>query len=332
MIDSNAPVRRRMLVIEDDVSVSEGIRAYFEDYEYTVDVAGDGNAGLERFRARSTDVVLVDLHIPGVDSLEVLHDVRKDAPETPVMVVSGSGTLRDVVQALRLGAWDYLLKPIADLSILRYAVQRSLERTELLRENRMHREHLEDEIRKRTAELQLAHEALERKNVAMREVLAAVEQEKASVGRNVTENIERSVLPELHALGHGLNAAQHQRLKHIETSLREIASPFVNNLSRDAASLTPTELRVSTLIRRGLSAKEIAAVESVSVETVSTHRRSIRRKLGITKQQSQPGELSRQLLQQAEGHQERVRSRAHEIGAPSAAPPARSLPARRRVR
>lgn len=282
MSDSKAASPRRMLVVEDDASVSESIRAYFEDYDYVIDVAGDGNKGIELFRARQPDVVLVDLHIPGIDGLQVLHDIREDEPETPVMVISGSGTLRDVVQALRLGAWDYLLKPIADLSILRYAVQRSLERSHLLHENRIHREHLEDEIRSRTAELQAANEALERKNVAIREVLATVEQEKAAVGRNVVENIERSVLPELHALSRGLSAPQRRRIEHIETSLREISSPFVSNLSRDAAALTPTELRVSTLIRRGLSAKEIAAVESISVQTVSTHRRSIRRKLGIT--------------------------------------------------
>jgi DNA-binding NarL/FixJ family response regulator len=271
-----------MLVIEDDQVVAMSAKAYFEDYDFEVTTTGNGAEGMNLFRDLRPDVVLTDLNVPGIDGLEVLHQVRQESPETPILVISGSGTLGDVVQALRLGAWDYQIKPFPDLSILRYAVERAMERARLLHENREYHEHLEEQIASRTNELKQANEALANKNVALREVLAAVQAEKAEVVRNVMSNLEKVVFPSISALSQGLSPQQQQRVEQIESSLRDIACPFTDRLTRDAARLSPMELRVSTLIRRGLTMKEIASIESISPETVATHRRAIRKKLGIT--------------------------------------------------
>lgn len=272
----------RMLLVEDNPAVRQSIHAYFEDYDFDITATENGDDAISRFRERPFDVVIVDLHIPGADGLTILHEVRSTHPETPVIVISGSGTMSDVVQALRLGAWDYLLKPISDMSILRYAIERSLERGKLLREVREYREHLEDQVRARTAELQNVNRSLEEKNVALREVLSTVQTEKSTIGRQVVSNVEKTILPLLESLRASMPAANHRKLELIEANLREITSPFVDSLTRDTAKLSPTELRISSLIRRGLSMKEIASIESISPETVATHRRSIRRKLGIT--------------------------------------------------
>ena len=272
---------KRMLVIEDDAVVAQSVRSYFEDYDFQVTAIGDGRAGLELFKKQGADVVLVDLYVPGADGLQVLHDVREVSPETPVLVISGRGTLPDVVQALRLGAWDYLIKPVTDMSILRFAVQRALERADLIRENRQHREHLEEEVRARTSQLNEVNHELERKNVALREVLASIESQKDTLGRSIVSNVEKAILPMIHGLHRGATAQQQRRLDQIEASLRQITSPFMNKLANDAAKLSPMELRITSLIRRGLSIKEIASMEHISTGTVSTHRRSIRRKLGI---------------------------------------------------
>ena len=99
----------RILVIDDDASVRMSFRVYLEDNGYLVQTAENGSQGLTYFRAGTTDLVLVDLRMPEVDGLEVLATVRQESPETPVIVVSGAGTLSDSVEALRLGAWDYFL-------------------------------------------------------------------------------------------------------------------------------------------------------------------------------------------------------------------------------
>lgn len=129
-----------ILTIDDETGIRQNLSAYLEDCGYRTLDAADGIEGLEIFRRERPDVVLCDLRMPRMDGLEVLTRIRGESPETPVIVVSGVGTLGDVVEALRRGAWDYLTKPIHDMEFLQSAVGRALERARLIRENREYRE------------------------------------------------------------------------------------------------------------------------------------------------------------------------------------------------
>lgn len=135
---------RRLLTIEDEASVRRSIKAYFEDSDFEVFEALNGREGLEQFQAVQPDVVLCDLRMPEMDGLQVLEALAHDAPETPFIVVSGTGDMGDAIQALKLGAWDYVTKPIQDMAVLEHSVAKALERSRLVRENREYREHLED--------------------------------------------------------------------------------------------------------------------------------------------------------------------------------------------
>ncbi len=152
-----------ILTIEDEKPVRMSIVAFLEDNGYRVLEAENGRTGLEVFRHESPDLLLVDLRMPEVDGLEVLATVTAESPDTPVLVVSGAGVIGDAVEALRLGAWDYVLKPIADMNVLLHAVRKALERSRLLLENKAHRERLEQLVKDRTAALEL--EIAERKRV-----------------------------------------------------------------------------------------------------------------------------------------------------------------------
>jgi sigma-B regulation protein RsbU (phosphoserine phosphatase) len=132
-----------ILTIDDEAGIRQNISAYLEDCGYRTLDAADGIEGMEIFHRESPDVVLCDLRMPGMDGLEVLARIRDESPDTPVIVVSGVGTLRDVVEALRRGAWDYLTKPIQDMEFLERAVDRALDRARLARENREYRDSLE---------------------------------------------------------------------------------------------------------------------------------------------------------------------------------------------
>ncbi len=133
----------RVLAIEDEPTVREGIVAYLEDSGFEMIEAGDGPSGLAKFRSARPDVVLCDLRIPGIDGLEVLSRITRESPETPVIIVSGVHELGYAVQALRRGAWDYISKPLQDMSVLETAIRRVLDRAQLMRDNRHYREHLE---------------------------------------------------------------------------------------------------------------------------------------------------------------------------------------------
>lgn len=132
-----------ILIIDDEPVVRESMAVYLEDSGYRVQVAPNGEEGLRLFETARPDLVICDLRMPVMDGLEVLRRIETDAPETPVIMVSGQGSMSDVVSALRLGAIDYLVKPVVELEVLEHAVRRALERGQLLRQNRQYREQLE---------------------------------------------------------------------------------------------------------------------------------------------------------------------------------------------
>lgn len=133
----------KILVIDDETIVRESIVAYLEDSGFEVVDAENGVSGLEAFTREQPDLVLCDLRMPQVDGLTVLKSITEQSPDTPFIVVSGAGIMTDVVEALRLGASDYLIKPIIDLEVLEHSVKKNLERAKLVRENKTYRESLE---------------------------------------------------------------------------------------------------------------------------------------------------------------------------------------------
>lgn len=151
-----------VLTVDDEAGIRQNVTAYLEDCGYRTLEAANGAEGLALFRREHPDVVLCDLRMPEMDGLDVLARIRDESPDTPVIVVSGVGTLGDVVEALRRGAWDYLTKPIQDMEFLERAVHRALERRRLARENRDYRDYLElliGELRQTLERLQQDEEA-----------------------------------------------------------------------------------------------------------------------------------------------------------------------------
>lgn len=145
--------RIKALVIDDDHAVRASLRYYLEDLDFDVFEGVDGQDGVEQFKLQTPDLVLLDLRMPRMTGHEVLESLSALSPETPLIVISGTGDIKDTVKALRLGAWDYILKPINDLSMLGHSIEKALERSQLLHENRNYQQDLEAKVEKRTREL-----------------------------------------------------------------------------------------------------------------------------------------------------------------------------------
>ena len=154
-------MKETILVIDDNAALLESLQGYLEDRDYRVLTAENGRAGLEKLEAEKPDLVLTDLRMPEVDGIGVLKRAQEVAPETPTIVVSGTGRIADTVQALKYGAWDYILKPVEDMSVIGHAVERALEHVKLLREKRDYQANLEATVRERTAELEKAKKTME---------------------------------------------------------------------------------------------------------------------------------------------------------------------------
>jgi len=111
-----------VLVIEDAPRFRLTLTAYVEDSGFTVLEAADGLGGLEVFARARPEVVLTDLRVPKLDGYGVIAAVKEQSPATPVIAFTGSSDPLAEENALRLGAWKCLLKPIEDLRILEAAV------------------------------------------------------------------------------------------------------------------------------------------------------------------------------------------------------------------
>ena len=106
-------VTMKVLVVEDEVKVSNFIMRGLEEEGYTVEVAEDGKRGLDLIRSKAYDIILLDLMIPEMDGLEVLKEMRRDEIETPVLIITAKSTKEDVIKGLDTGSDDYLTKPFS---------------------------------------------------------------------------------------------------------------------------------------------------------------------------------------------------------------------------
>ena len=120
-----------VLVIDDDSTVRDSMVAFLDDCDYQVLSAACGLEALQLLAEHSVDAVVCDLKMPGLHGIELIEKLKQQQPLLPVIVVSGAGVMDDVVRALRLGADDYLVKPILDMEVLHHALKKSLQRAQL---------------------------------------------------------------------------------------------------------------------------------------------------------------------------------------------------------
>ncbi|HXF12781.1 MAG TPA: sigma-54 dependent transcriptional regulator [Terriglobales bacterium] len=131
-----------ILVVDDEADIRKSLSGVLEDEGFKVSTVGSGEACLEALQTRSYEVVLLDIWLPGIDGLETLQRIKEheDAPE--VIIISGHGTIETAVRATKLGAYDFLEKPLSlerTLIVLKHAI----EARRLREENREFRKQLQ---------------------------------------------------------------------------------------------------------------------------------------------------------------------------------------------
>ncbi len=149
----SAITNKVILTIDDESYIRQSIKSYLEDFGFTVLEAENGKKGLEIFASNKIDLILLDLRMPEMNGLEVLKAIKEESPDTPLIVASGTGNITAVVEALHLGAWDYILKPIEDMNVLYHSIAKCLTESALKKENKIYQERLEELVQERTQEL-----------------------------------------------------------------------------------------------------------------------------------------------------------------------------------
>src|SRR6187551_1754054 len=118
----------RILVADDEAGLREFLTDALELDEHTVVAARDGKEAAKLLDERGFDLVLTDLKMPGLDGMALLRKVRAEQPEIEVIVMTAHGTVDNAVEAMKLGAFEYLQKPISGPDELRLLVARAVER------------------------------------------------------------------------------------------------------------------------------------------------------------------------------------------------------------
>jgi two-component system response regulator HydG len=123
----------KILVVDDQRNMRATTAIVLRNAGHTVDEAADGAAALQCLQQEAFDVVLTDLRMPAVDGMEVLREVQRLAPETQVIVMTAYGTIESAVEAIRLGAYDFLAKPFKEDELL-LRIEKALEKRRLVGE------------------------------------------------------------------------------------------------------------------------------------------------------------------------------------------------------
>jgi diguanylate cyclase (GGDEF)-like protein/PAS domain S-box-containing protein len=150
--------RARILIADDDEQIREVLLELLsENYDCTAVTSAE--EALTRIQAESFDLVLSDIMMGGITGLEMVPQVLEHAPDTVVIMISGEQNIESAIQALRVGAFDYITKPF-DLRHVEAAVSRALEHQELRRSKRYYENFLEEMVKQRTAEMNKANQTL----------------------------------------------------------------------------------------------------------------------------------------------------------------------------
>ncbi|MHC1697937.1 MAG: sigma-54-dependent transcriptional regulator [Geobacteraceae bacterium] len=138
-------MRHKILVVDDDPSLRRVLEYNLQEDGYEVTVAASGSEGLQAFDKLSPALVITDLKMPGIDGFQVLREIKERSPETLVVIITAFGAVETAVEAMKLGAYDYITKPF-NRAELKLVVRKALQVTSLSRENRQLREELTEKI------------------------------------------------------------------------------------------------------------------------------------------------------------------------------------------
>lgn len=279
----------RIMIVDDDVIIAQELEEIltYAGYDvvmtlYSAEEAIDFAIDLR------PELIIMDILFPGgMDGITAARKIKEDLG-IPVMFFTGHSELELVDRAKDLEPVGYLVKPFLEAQVISN-VKLAFHQIKIKKELREVHDQLEERVRKRTkslaaANLKLKETAmhLEEANTALKVLLRKRDQDKEEFEEKILANVKLLIEPHLESLKNsnlGINQKEHLTL--VESSLKEIVSPFSQRLTSKYVGLTPGELEVAYLVKEGRRTKDIAQILNLSDKTIEDYRKQLRMKLGI---------------------------------------------------
>src|SRR5919107_5233234 len=138
--------QKHLLIVDDETALREAIAERLADHGFIVEQADSGERALERISAFAFDILITDLRLPGIDGRQVVEAALERYPDIIPIVITGYGTVKDAVEAIKRGAADFITKPF-QFDALLHVLRSALEQRRLKSENAYLRSQLEDRYR-----------------------------------------------------------------------------------------------------------------------------------------------------------------------------------------
>ena len=142
----------KILLVDDEEGIRKVLGITLSDMGYDVETANSGEEALETYRKTRPHIVLTDIKMPGINGIELLGKIKKENPDTEVIMITGHGDMELAIQSLKLEATDFVTKPIND-DVLEIALKRARERISMRQQLREYTENLEELVRKQSERL-----------------------------------------------------------------------------------------------------------------------------------------------------------------------------------
>ena len=280
----------RLLIVDDEPSIRDTLSEFIREDGYEVSTAADATAALDLIRKTVPDVVITDIILPRVTGVSLLREIHEIAPDVQVIMITGEPTAETAAEAVRLGAFDYLSKPILR-DDFKSAVASALRVTEMARrkreleaENLRYQEHLEEEVDRKTKELRASEERFRRLfevspiaalyvdpqanlivcNERFTEMHGMKEGPDAQIGRNVGELVSEEDLPRFWATIDATTAAGRSLGWQEYTLIREDGTPFSAEV--DSAPVVDADGEVLGLISMAVDITDRKRAEHAKLE------------------------------------------------------------------
>ena len=266
-----------ILVVDDDITTILLLEAILKKVGYYVWPAESAISALRSVKTLLPDLIILDIIMDDMDGYNLCEHL-KSKPATrniPIIFISSLEDPRNKVRAFKAGGVDYIVKPFYKDEVI------SRVRTHV--DLGLIRKKLEKQVEKRTSSLKQRSAELEETVAALRVLMEQYKKHAVEAEQTVLFNINKLIQPTLDRLYRtNLNFDQKTLVGILELNIKEITSSLSPSRDGIYLRLTPTELQITNLIKQDKRTKDIAEILNLALSTISTHRKNIRKKLGIT--------------------------------------------------